>query len=61
ADRLVLLRETGALDMVYAHIMSLTNLEDGWLAQQAGKGPVPDVPDIEKLFGESGSDPIQFS
>lgn len=59
-DRLALLRETGALGMAYAHIMSLTNLEDGWLARQAGKSPVPDVPDIEKLFGESGSDPIQF-
>ena len=29
------LRDSGALEMIYAHVVSLTNLDDGWVAQQA--------------------------
>ena len=39
--------KSGALDLIYAHICSLTNLRDGLLAKRAAE----EVPDIENLFG----------
>lgn len=59
AERIAALHSTGALAMIYAHMISLTNLEDGWLAQKA-KAHKPRTPkldpdfDLEKFFGEKG-------
>jgi len=43
----------GALTIVYAHMISLTNLQDGWLAHTLSTGVKgkEDVPDFESLFG----------
>ena len=43
----------GALTIAYAHMMSLTNLQDGWLAHTLSTGVKEEeaVPDFESLFG----------
>ncbi len=51
-DTLKSLTQSGALMLVYAHIISLTNLEDGLIAKKAqGQVEPADVPDFESLFG----------
>ena len=54
--------KTRALDLIYAHICSLSNLQDGLLAKKAGgemgQTPVP-VPDLDALFGDN-DDMIKF-
>ena len=47
--------ESGAMMLAYAHLFSLINLEDGWIAYSISRGASekPDVPDIEALFGDN--------
>jgi hypothetical protein len=61
-ELLASLIKTRALDLIYAHICSLSNLQDGLLAKKAvgemGQIPVP-VLDLDALFGEN-DDMIKF-
>ena len=61
-ELLASLIKTRALDFIFAHICSLSNLQDGLLAKQAGgvtgQAPIP-VPDLDALFGEN-DDMIKF-
>lgn len=50
------LLKTGAFMLIYAHLISLTNLEDGLLAKKARGEGFAETPDIEALF--SGDDDI---
>ncbi|WP_372614474.1 SapC family protein [Halomonas sp.] len=50
ADTLVSLRDSGALALVYAHLVSLTNLQDGVIAKQLDSSGPP--ADIDELFGD---------
>ena len=52
------LRDSGALALVYAHLISLTNLQDGWLAKQvaASKAALPTQPDSDA----SADEPFNF-
>lgn len=56
--------KAGALDLIYAHICSLSNLQDGLLAKKASgqieTPPSADDIDIESLFGDS-DDIFKFS
>lgn len=60
AEQLAGIRGTGALALAYAHIISLTNLEDGWLAKQAGTQPNANVLDLDTYFG-GGDDNVKFN
>ena len=56
-DTLSTLHKSGAMMLVYAHLVSLTNLQDGLLAQAVSVTETEEkVPDIESLFG--GDDDI---
>lgn len=58
------LAKTGALALIYAHIGSLSNAQDGLLAKKAamqlsGSGPVDT--DIDSLFSGSDDDTLNFN
>ncbi len=53
----VKLRNTGTLAAVYAHLVSLTNLEDGWIAKQTAAPPAMQ----SDFFAEFDNDMIRFS
>jgi len=56
ADALAKLRDSGALALAYAHLLSLTNLQDGLIAKaQAGTGTEPPA-NLDELFGGSDDD-----
>ena len=51
ADALAKLRDSGALALAYAHLLSLTNLQDGLIAR-AYRGADPEAPaDLDQVFG----------
>lgn len=61
--RLASLRSSGALTLAYAHLLSLSNREDGWIVKARAGGREPRVA-LEEIFrGEDdftfdfGSDP----
>lgn len=58
ADALADLAATGALALIYAHHVSLTNLRDGVIAQMQSESPA--TPDLDTLFG-AGNDDISFN
>ena len=58
AQALATLQASGALALVYAHHVSLTNLRDGVIAQMQGDTPV--TPDLDALFGANNDD-ISFN
>lgn len=61
AEQLAGLRSTGALALVYAHLISLTNLQDGWIAKHAANtAPAQDEVDVEQLFGDL-NDTLKFN
>jgi hypothetical protein len=60
ATQLADIRTSGALALVYAHIMSLTNLEDGWLAKKAEGQTADKNFDIEDYFYEGDDDNLTF-
>lgn len=51
---LATLRDSGALSLVYAHLLSLSNLEDGVITRLGAAAKA--TPDIDELFGEDGDD-----
>ena len=53
SQKLAEMMHKGALTIVYAHMMSLANLQDGWLAHTLSTGVKEEetVPDFESLFG----------
>lgn len=62
--QLASLAKTGALALIYAHIGSLSNAQDGLLAKKAamqlsGSGPVDT--DIDSLFSGSDDDTLNFN
>lgn len=59
-EPLAKLRNSGALAVAYAHLISLTNLEDGWLAKQA-RTASEQVPDLDQLFGGADNDLLRFN
>lgn len=59
AEQLAGLRSTGALSLVYAHIFSLTNLEDGWIAKHAGTETDDDL-DLDVYF-DGMDDTLKFN
>ncbi|MDQ7733691.1 SapC family protein [Halomonas sp. SpR1] len=57
ADTLAKLRTSGALALVYAHLLSLNNLRDGLLAQMIRTPDVADQPmSLDELFNEGDDD-----
>ncbi|NEV61119.1 SapC family protein [Thiorhodococcus minor] len=54
ADALKALHTTGALELAYAHLLSLSNLRDGWLAKRSA-APQIDIMDF------SLADPLNFN
>jgi len=59
AEQLAGLRASGALMLIHAHLLSLSNLEDGWITKAAAIHAGSDV-DVEELFGEK-DDTIKFN
>ncbi|WP_193085546.1 SapC family protein [Halomonas sp. 3F2F] len=60
AETLANLRTSGALALVYAHIVSLNNLRDGLLAQMTRTSDTPEPPmSLDELFNE-GDDDFSF-
>ncbi|MGM0984663.1 MAG: SapC family protein [Pseudomonadota bacterium] len=58
-DSLKTLYNSGALKLVFAHLISLSNLRDGVLAKKPGRQPGGgETPDLESLFG--GDDDFSF-
>ena len=55
--RLAALRSSGALTLAYAHLMSLSNLEDGWIVKARAGGREPRVA-LEEIF--RGEDDFTF-
>ncbi|MGM0986216.1 MAG: SapC family protein [Pseudomonadota bacterium] len=53
-EALATLRDSGALALLYAHRLSLTNLKDGLLAHTASAAA--ETPDIDALFGDGDDD-----
>lgn len=56
------LHREGALALIYAHLASLINLRDGYLAASLGQSaaqPIASELDLDSLFGE-GEDTIKF-
>lgn len=59
AETLATLRDSGALALVYAHLISLTNLQDGLIAKaQAGTGATP--AHLDELFGSDDDFSFDF-
>jgi len=58
AEALADLAATGALALIYAHHVSLTNLRDGVIAQMQSDSPA--TPDLDTLFGADNDD-ISFN
>ncbi|EGV28517.1 SapC family protein [Thiorhodococcus drewsii AZ1] len=52
------LMQSGALDLLYAHLLSLTNLKDGWMAKQLAITATAENPDV--MSDILGSDTISF-
>ncbi|WP_394425067.1 SapC family protein [Vreelandella stevensii] len=56
AETLATLRNSGALALAYAHLLSLTNLQDGLIAR-AYRGADPETPaTLDELFNEGDDD-----
>lgn len=64
AEQLAALRDSGALAMVYAHLLSLSNLRDGWiakhLAQHTAKPDHSISGNIDELFNFDSIDWSKF-
>lgn len=58
SESLAALRDSGALALIYAHRLSLTNLKDGLLAQTSGAAA--ETPDIDALFGSDDDVTFDF-
>src|SRR5690554_6783747 len=56
ADTLAKLRDSGALALAYAHLLSLTNLQDGLIAKASSAGQAP--ANLDEVFG--GDDDFSF-
>ncbi|UQB42416.1 SapC family protein [Thiomicrospira microaerophila] len=63
-EKLSELIKTGALDLIYAHIGSLSNLQDGLLAKKASgqlKNQAANEDfDLDQYFGENNDDSLKF-
>lgn len=59
AQTLACLRDSGALTLVYAHLLSLTNLQDGLIAKAKGGTKAP-LATLDEIFDRDGGFTFDF-
>lgn len=59
-DKLAKLRDSGALALAYAHVLSLTNLQDGLIAKSRSAAAEKPPADLDEVFGNDDDFTFDF-